>query len=654
MSGLQLSDSALALEQSLANYSKTTLMSTSTANTTYQVIGEFEFLAEKSIRSSTIILAAFNTVSAFAAAMGILYDCYKRSQNKLAPGQKVNIFTCVTGAETYPFILSLGITIQGIIFAVSQSQGLEGLFAPGCRLISQFMWPAIFIVPFLQVIFGIEIAARGLRSNPFPPREKWTVSVCLGVFLCLMLIMALVAFFLPSPDICFACLFWFVAKWAEGGFALFTMISVFLIACATIVFRKLGHSTIDPVERVQASRMVYYLAVGVISNLLMVPFFVYLTFNNLGDTTGNTGMTLSMIATVVANLAGLMNGGLHLFFRSNIISTIKPRDKLTEYERQLLKGKIHKPDPNDDYSSSHPLQSISGPKSYPPSESVESLVRYGKGSEPSIRSSPSPNIGGSSPKPPSSGDPFPPISITIPRAPERVQFASAAPAPQIQVRAPSQTYPSYPSENRQNTASITILAPTTYSPIDEKTKPSPFGDFEELQPPPTIGRHKRDSSLVSTATVQIGLRFSNFEDMPPMAGEMVRNAEQVYNLVSPREVKPSPLATSEIPDDRGSTASPLDSTISAWDLMKTLPPVPRAEFAARLKAAETKDAGILTSAVYRPESPTKNKIPSPKGVGFNVPKRSNTSPVQNEVRTPPPSSRSRGNSDAVTRNGDWI
>lgn len=54
---------------------------------------------------------------------------------------RVRVWNCVTGAETYPFILSLAITIQGIIFAVSQSRGLDGLFASGCSLISSFMLP---------------------------------------------------------------------------------------------------------------------------------------------------------------------------------------------------------------------------------------------------------------------------------------------------------------------------------------------------------------------------------------------------------------------------------------------------------------------------------------------------------------------------------
>lgn len=36
--------------------------------------------AARSIRTSTIVLATFNTIAAFATAMAILYDCYSRSR----------------------------------------------------------------------------------------------------------------------------------------------------------------------------------------------------------------------------------------------------------------------------------------------------------------------------------------------------------------------------------------------------------------------------------------------------------------------------------------------------------------------------------------------------------------------------------------------
>ncbi len=44
-------------------------------------------------------------------------------------------------AETFPFVLACGIVVQGIIFAVSQSNGLQGLLILGCRPISQTLLP---------------------------------------------------------------------------------------------------------------------------------------------------------------------------------------------------------------------------------------------------------------------------------------------------------------------------------------------------------------------------------------------------------------------------------------------------------------------------------------------------------------------------------
>lgn len=44
------------------------------------IINEFRFAAAKSIRTSTIILATFNVVAAFATAVGILFDTYCRKK----------------------------------------------------------------------------------------------------------------------------------------------------------------------------------------------------------------------------------------------------------------------------------------------------------------------------------------------------------------------------------------------------------------------------------------------------------------------------------------------------------------------------------------------------------------------------------------------
>jgi hypothetical protein len=393
----------------------------------------------------------------------------------------------------------------------------------------------------------------------------------------------------------------------------------------------------------------------------MLPFFIYLTFNNPDDTGEDFGLTLSMISTVVANVSGLMTGGLHLFFRSNIISTIGPRDKLAEYERQQLKYKIRKPDPNGHEFSGHVLQPISSPQTLRRIDSEESLIRYGKEEEVSIGSPPNRAISTLE----EAANPLRSNAVFLPssnvRAPERAQLPSAS-SGGMHNRKPSSSYSLFPNKNVGNTTSVALLPSTTYSPISGS---NPFDDFNEpLQPPPSIkpnGRHRRDSSMMSSATVQIGLRFSNVDDMPPMASTMVSNAERVHNLDCPKAIRPSPLAAfAPVEDDASSTepSSPVTRSGSRRDpvkdaRMKTLPPVPRAITLVDRQSRREEEMLTLSPAVYRPESPTRSRVPSPKGVGFNVPKRSNTTPVQPLASSPPPP-RNRGNSDAAEGRGDWI
>lgn len=88
MSGLSgsMDGSAYAMSVNMTNSSSAYLHSAS-SNSTQQAINKFQFLASKSIRTSTIVLAIFNTISAFATAMGIFYDCYKRAERNRPRGQ---------------------------------------------------------------------------------------------------------------------------------------------------------------------------------------------------------------------------------------------------------------------------------------------------------------------------------------------------------------------------------------------------------------------------------------------------------------------------------------------------------------------------------------------------------------------------------------
>jgi len=51
-----------------------------TNGTNNMLLNQFKLAAARSIRTSTIILCTFNTIAAFATAMGILYDSYSRAK----------------------------------------------------------------------------------------------------------------------------------------------------------------------------------------------------------------------------------------------------------------------------------------------------------------------------------------------------------------------------------------------------------------------------------------------------------------------------------------------------------------------------------------------------------------------------------------------
>lgn len=53
---------------------------TKSRQNTQMLIQELRFASAKSIRTSTITLAAFNTIAAFATVLGILWESYSRER----------------------------------------------------------------------------------------------------------------------------------------------------------------------------------------------------------------------------------------------------------------------------------------------------------------------------------------------------------------------------------------------------------------------------------------------------------------------------------------------------------------------------------------------------------------------------------------------
>jgi len=107
-----------------------------------------------------------------------------------------------------------------------------------------------------------------MARKPFPKRGKWNVTICLAVVGTLLFATFLYTHFERPPNFCFASLFWFVQSYKTECFALLIASGAMLLVCVVVVFIKLHrHVKIDSTERVAASRMVFFMAVAIISNV---------------------------------------------------------------------------------------------------------------------------------------------------------------------------------------------------------------------------------------------------------------------------------------------------------------------------------------------------------------------------------------------------
>lgn len=172
--------------------------------------------------------------------------------------------------------------IQGLVFIGVQGTGLSALDTTGCSLIAQFMWPgkhndsfgntamltwiALFIPPYLQAVFGVECAIRSLRRLPFQARGKYDVTICLGVVFMMLIGTWIPSHITPEADLCFASLLYYVADFGLWGLVLFASMTVLMILSAITIFWRLSNATmVDQHQRIAASRMVYYLVMGIVA-----------------------------------------------------------------------------------------------------------------------------------------------------------------------------------------------------------------------------------------------------------------------------------------------------------------------------------------------------------------------------------------------------
>lgn len=410
----------------------------------------------------------------------------------------------------------------------------------------------------------------------------------------------------------------------------------------------------------------------------MIPFFFMLAFADESDpSNGMQTLTLSMIGSVAASVSGLMTGGLYLFLKSNTLSTIGPKNKAGEYERQRMKHTIRRAASGDPDYNDHMMQPVGAPGTLRRMDSESTLIGNEKDDEAALggRGSPTASSRYDSQQlnPLRSNAIYPPM--TIPRTPEPAQMSSTSGIGHMRKR----SYSLFPNNIPSTKSSFTLLPSTTYSPNTNPRARDAQAALDALKPPPSLlnlamGRHRRDSSMISSATVQIGLRLSSVDDMPMPPAIPVRTTtpdSDVLSLGSPKErgeldgKRPSPLntaTTTGVAD--AETAAPLLVSSTKRNpikdaRMKTLPPVPKpGEVAPNVDdddESEYEEEETLSPTVYN-SSPTKAKLSSPGGAGFTLPQTrfNNGSPRSPPGKAPP----RRGTGDAPTQQAatksDWI
>jgi hypothetical protein len=364
--------------------------------------------------------------------------------------------------------------------------------------------------------------------------------------------------------------------------------------------------------------------------------------------------TLAMVASVVATVSGVMTGGLYLFLKSSTLATISPRDKIGEYERRRAAYKNDSDDSDDEAVINNVLNPVSGPTLYR-TDSEASLVAREKEEEAMAGQAKEAGVqnGRRSPETSRTKSFVSSVaSVLMPRAPEpaRMPFSGVS-------HARKRSYSLFPKTSMGPRPSMTILPATTYNPADA------------LKPPPSMAnlankKHRRDSSLVSSATVQIGIRLSSVDDLPAKKAE----DDVVHTLDCPKVAKqgslPSPKRAGTIassPTAPAGTAPPppppatlaviqqasvavavpgavMVNTVVPGGLKTTAPAAMRQPTSSSTSSSSsssassssspassdpTSDEYTLSPTVYSPDTPTtKAKLPSPRGVGFTVPPQS--------------------------------
>ncbi|EEA18905.1 hypothetical protein EYB26_009668 [Talaromyces marneffei] len=389
----------------------------------------------------------------------VFFDLSKvpKKNGLLSSEKRQSFLQSIRPGDVLTLSFTAAVLAQGMVLVVIQSMQMSPLISMNCGTIGQIVFPALWVVGLVILVFGIETLYRGFQRNGFAPRKKMVVYICWVVIILLTGLTYIPTHLRRSTlSECSLGLLSIVKPWSDIALGITIALIVFYTLIASILVTQLFRATgVDTMERVAATQMVYYLIIATAVFTFFLPFWARIT---LGIPQGIT----PMMAIVSINVIGIVVSFFQLLFRSYTeCMTIRYSESSRDYRwKNGLKRKISSPIaiPQEEYhlfndgmnAQKRHFNRMDTDKSLPPT--------------------PTPTI-----------KPKPNTNNYINRKPSYSIFPTEA----------SARKPKYPAS-------------------------SLYEDEILLVPPrPAFAAHNRNSSDVSHATVQIGFRLSNLDPPPP-------------------------------------------------------------------------------------------------------------------------------------------
>ncbi|KAK7730153.1 hypothetical protein SLS57_001814 [Botryosphaeria dothidea] len=519
-----------------ANMTMNFQVSAAEFNETRQEITKLVLGQQKTLRSMHIVLGVFSLILATVMVTRILYDSWRASKlNVVLRPRKLEWLRSIHTAEVFPLALAVGLMLQMVIIIIVQAANLNRFFEHSCRGVVQLIMPTILLVGFVNLVFGIETTMRALKGSV--PRGKWTVTICVVAIFGCLLVTWIPTVVWVGGNRCFGELIWIPFRYRRVLVPLISVLLFAYIVLASLLALKLRYDpNFNADERVSASRMVCYLTFAIIEHALIIPFFIQAYLGNFDNK-----FTSSRVAEIVLFSSGIFIAFLHLFLRVNVNRmVIKPVGVPWKQNKKAVRFRLFGPSDLE--------MSISGPlgvkdrayamQDYYNNRSEKSGLEYAY-NPPEITRRPSDPEDTYTPQLPtllanrqsrqSNGSKL--SSWPLPLEPLKRSGSKHSRKPSGDRRTP--TYSLFP--NQLPADDVPRLPATVYNPNQsantrESRKPSfdigrrgtatsfapSVTDVSEayrglLPPMPLFAQrqsHRRDSSLDSSATVQIGLRLS--------------------------------------------------------------------------------------------------------------------------------------------------